>query len=277
MSAPHSRRPLYGLGFFVCVLAIFVLNSGWAAPDGWLWGAYPATAALMIVAIGCIGVTLNGRLSGLIIDNRNRMSLSKLQMLAWTVVVVSAATVSAAYNVRAGLPVGGNPLQIAIPSELLFAMGIAATSFVGAPTVLSLKAQETPTASDLADAQNAMKGGATLQNNGKVHGRSDPAAAEWADLFRGDEVGTADTPDLSKIQQFAITLLLLGIYSAQVIQQFVDFNPTSPHAITTLPVLGSQFVVLMGISHASYLVYKAAPHSASAPATAPFTAPTPAA
>jgi hypothetical protein len=258
-------QPLCGLGFFASIGAIFVLNSAWAAPDAWLWGAYPATALLMLAAIACVGVTLNHRVAGLIIDNRNRMSLSKLQMLVWTVVVVSALTVSAAYNVRNGLPAGGNPLQIAIAPELLFAMGIAATSFVATPTVLALKAQEQPTQSDVDDAKAAVKIG-VLQNIGKVHGRSDPMAAEWADLFRGDEVGTADTPDLSKIQQFAITLLLVGIYSAQLIQQFLDFDPNGPKAIASLPMIGSQFIVLMGISHGSYLVYKAAPHSASAPA-----------
>jgi hypothetical protein len=266
MGQTTQFKALWGLGFFACIVVIFWLNSAWAAADAWLWGAYPATALLMLGAIVCIGVTLNRRVAGLIIDNRNRMSLSKLQMLAWTVVVVSALTVSAAYNLRNGFPAGGNPLQIGIPSELLFAMGIAAASFVATPTVLALKAQETPTAADVSDAQAAVKAGATLQAVGKVHGRSDPAAAEWADLFRGDEVGTADTPDLSKIQQFAITLLLLGIYSGQVIQHFLWLSPKVTTGITTLPLLGSQFIVLMGISHASYLVYKAAPHSDSAPA-----------
>lgn len=273
MNQTDRLRPFSSLGFFGAIIAIVFVNSGWASPDRWLWGVYPATVLLMLLGVVSIGVTLNNRPSGLIIDERNRMSLSKLQMLAWTLVVVSALIVFAAYNVRNALPPGGAPLQIDIPPELLFAMGIAAASFVATPTVLSLKTQQIPTASDLKDAQAAVKAGATLQAVGKVHGRSDPAAAEWTDLFRGDEVGTADTPDLSKIQQFSITLLLLGIYSAQIIQQLNGLPPGGTKAITALPMLGEQFVVLMGISHGSYLVYKAAPHSASGNAAGAAPAP----
>jgi hypothetical protein len=276
MRAPGSSKPLWGGLFFVSVFLIIVANTALLGPDCWLVWAYPVTALLMIIAMIALGFTLSGRAEGLIIDNRNCMSLSKLQMLIWTVVVVSALTAAAAYNIRNGLsphlPGGGQtgPLEIVIPNELLFAMGIAATSFVAAPTVLSLKANETPTNADV-QAAAASSPGQTLNHNGKVYGRVSSSDAQWSDIFMGDEVGNGDSPDLSKIQQFAITLLLVGIYSAQLVQMFGVLHVPGSKAFTffdAMPKLGDQFVVLMGISHASYLVYKAAPHTADGDSSA---------
>jgi len=267
-----TLKPLTALVLIASIVLIIVINTPWAKPDTWLWGVFPATAGLMLLAILMVGDALNGRPSGLIIDNRNRMSLSKLQMLVWTIIVVSALIVYASYNVRLQTAA---PLDITIPPPLLFAMGIAATSFIATPAILSLKSQETPAQADM-DTANAAAG--TLQNSGKVYGRASVTDASWTDLFQGDEVGNFDSPDLSKIQQVAITLLLVGIYSAQIINQFAGLT-TPGHKLDTLPVLGQQFVVLMGISHASYLAYKAAPHTASGDpdaAPAPIAPPAPA-
>jgi hypothetical protein len=262
-------KPLTALVLVASIILIVFINTPFAKPETWLWGAFPATAGLMLLAILMVGDALNGRPTGLIIDNRNRMSLSKLQMLVWTIVVVSALIVYASYNVRLMIPTG-EPLDIVIPPPLLFAMGIAATSFIATPAILSMKAQQTPAQADV-DTANAAPG--TLQNTGKVFGRTSPSDASWTDLFQGDEVGNFDSPDLSKIQQVAITLLLIGIYCGQIVTLFVGLPAKGP-LLTTLPVLGQQFVVLMGISHASYLAYKAAPHTASADPSAPADAST---
>jgi hypothetical protein len=272
-----GKRPngSWGVLFFVALLLIVLTNTNIFHVDDWLIWIYPVNAVLMIVALLAIGAKLHGRPAGLIIDNRNRVSLSKLQMLLWTIVVVSALVAAAAYNVRNGIvgvgpskiPLG--PLEIVIPSELLFAMGIAATSFIATPTVLSLKAKETPTQANV-DAAAANAPGMDLLHSGKVFGRADLNDAKWSDIFMGDEVGNAATPDLSKIQQFAITLLLVGIYSAQLVRLFGQVHVPGGASFTffnSLPVLGDRFVVLMGISHASYLVYKAAPHTSSADPT----------
>jgi hypothetical protein len=76
----------------------------------------------------------------------------------------------------------------------------------------------------------------------------------------GEELGNAGSPDLGKIQQLLVTLLLLGIYTAYVYALFAG----TAEKITHLPLLDPSFVWLMGISHASYLAYKAAPHTTSA-------------
>lgn len=59
------------------------------------------------------------------------------------------------------------------------------------------------------------------------------------------------------IQQAGITLLLLGCYTAYVIGDLAGAQET----ISVLPKLDQSFVWLLGLSHASYLAYKAAPHT----------------
>ena len=77
-------------------------------------------------------------------------------------------------------------------------------------------------------------------------------------MVRGEEVGAETSPDLSKIQQLYITLLLIGIYGVAVLHAL----SSTPDKIPGLPELNEKFVWLMGVSHASYLAYKATPHTA---------------
>jgi len=213
--------------------------------------------ALMLGELILIGWLINERPVGAFIDNRNRISLSKLQAAGWTVVVLSGFATAAAYNIAASIYQDSSvtALAIAIPGELLLAMGISATSLVAAPALLSMKSQQTPSVDNLANA--AAKLGTPVASNGKVLLRTTPDAASWADLVTGEEVGNAGSPDLGKIQQATITLLLLGCYIAYV---YADLAGTQ-ETVRTLPTLDPSFVWLLGISHASYLAYKAAPHT----------------
>ena len=222
---------------------------------------------LLAIDLALVGWLINGRPIGAFIDNRNRLSLSKLQAGAWTVLVLSAFATVAAFN--AGLPgidygTVAN-VNVVIPGELLLAMGISATSLVATPALLSLKADEDP--QDGAEQKATVRTGKTIVGNGKVATKTAPSEASWADLVTGDELGNAGTPDLGKIQQVLITLILLASYADYVFQALSA--PVGP--IGQLPAIDKSFVWLLGISHASYLAYKAAPHTedADAPAAGP--------
>lgn len=276
-----SGAGLWALVLIAAVIALFALNAA-PTPAAWRAPLFLWTLALLGLAVAAAGRLVNKRADGLIIDDRNRASLSKLQMLAWTVLVIGALISIAACRLRAG---ASDALGVYIPPELLEAMGIAATSFVATPVILNLKAAETPTADDLQQSQDAATAqGAVLQPRGKLHGRADPSQARLADLFRGDEVGNADSPDLGKIQQFAITVLLLVVYAATLFNLFASTTSfATPGCVgeakclfpSGLPGLSQQFILLMAISHASYLAYKAAPHTASADPDAQASPPQP--
>jgi hypothetical protein len=234
--------------------------AGGLAVNVWLAGAagplrlyaWLLTVAAIILLCACIGKAISRSWTGVIESARNRVSLSRLQMFVWTVLVLSAVLTAGASNFYLG--VDASSLSVAIPGDLLAVMGIAATSLVAAPAVLSLKAAPEP-AADATAAQGVSTG---------IFRRPASASTSWLDLFRGDEEGNCATPDLSKIQQFLITVGLVALYGAMIGQMFLAAGP-----ITALPPIGENFVWLMGISHAGYLAYKAVPHPAASPDAQP--------
>ena len=94
--------------------------------------------ALFVVIAGQ-GVT--GLWRGMLIDDRNKMGLSRLQMILWTIIVLSGFLVAALSNLATGQ---ADPLAIAIPSQLWLLMGISTTSLVGSPLIKSTKKNKTP-------------------------------------------------------------------------------------------------------------------------------------
>ena len=61
------------------------------------------------------------------------MSLSRLQLIVWTVIVLSAFGAAAIWNVHS--PAATDPLKIDVAPQLWILIGIAATSAVAAPLV----------------------------------------------------------------------------------------------------------------------------------------------
>ena len=224
-----------------------------------LW-AWLLTLAATLVLTGCIGKSISGNVTGVIESARNRVSLSRLQMLLWTLLVLSAFVSAAASNLHLADNVGA--LEIDIPQELIAAMGIAALSLVAAPAVLSLKAAAPAAGGTVPGAPGVSAG---------IHVRAERACSSWLDIFRGDEQGNCDTPDLSKIQQFLITAALVGVYGCAIGALFLKGG-----AIEALPPLDENFVWLLGVSHAGYLAYKAVPHPSARAALPQAPAPSPA-
>jgi hypothetical protein len=250
------------------VVALFALVIAFAMPSwfvkdpsaAWLW----SLGGMTVFAI-FVGMAINKRAAGLVIDNRNRVSLSKLQALAWTLMVLSALTTAVIFRIRLGF---ADPVGIAIPQELLAAMGLSAASLVAAPVVLSLKSNEDAAPGQAAATANKLDDD-TGHAVGKVYARSGTDEASWLDLFRGDETGNAASPDLSKMQQFLITAVVLMVYGASIWNaltgpEYLTDESNAAAFFSTFPALSTSAVWLLGISHAGYLAYKAAPHSASA-------------
>jgi hypothetical protein len=259
----NAKSGAAGAVFCLLVLAAIAF---WAPLAPWPFarqGAFVAAAAFIILELMAIGVSLGRGPAGVIIDSRDCMSLSKLQACAWTVLVLSGLLVAEAFNISLNHP-GVDPNFI--PPDLLVAMGISATSLAATPALLSLKTAQTPSAQSIqtASAQLTALGGganAAVPNVGALMTNTSRADASWTDMLTGDEVGNFATPDLGKIQQFLVTLLLVGLYGVLIFDTFGVKGP-----VKVLPPLDQSFIWLMGVSHASYLAYKAAPHTNSDPA-----------
>jgi len=258
----NSEKPwgLAALPVVILGIVVFAVPAFFRQATGYV---FLGSMALLITEFVVIGFLLKGRAEGAFIDNRNMLSLSKLQAGAWTVVVLAGFVSAASFNATLSHVNYGivSSLSVTLPGELLLAMGISATSLVATPSLLSLKAAEEPkggTAAAAVAATGRIQG--TAIGNGKVLTKESDKDASWADIFTGDELGNAGIADLGKIQQVLISVLLIGAYAAYIFQYF----STATSAITTLPTLDKSFVWLLGLSHASYLAYKAAPHTSSA-------------
>jgi hypothetical protein len=96
-----------------------------------------------------------------------------------------------------------------------------------------------------------------VNQTNRIKGRSlpnkRPQDASWADLFMATE-GTERRVDLTRVQNFYFTVVLVIVYGALLQQLFVR-----NYFICAFPELTSGMLTLLGISHAGYVVAKTIP------------------
>jgi len=188
-----------------------------------------------------------------LIDGRNKMSMSRLQTCTWTFVLLPALGVAMANNVYLSV---FKPLSVVLPPELWEAMGISVASLAGASLLLNNKAQKDQSQNVLPDQTNT----SSQKVVGSVVVNKNQTSASWMDMFKGDEAGNASTMDISKMQMFFLTIVLVGTYAIEVGKMFI-YGVSAGHGIQHFPYLDSSAIALLAVSHAGYLGYKAAPHS----------------
>lgn len=207
-----------------------------------------AILGLLLFMVVCGHGLQHGRWDGLLIDERNKVSLSRLQWILWMLIVptgfwaaLMVNLVQNGYHLVDGKPVTYSGFAIAIPAQLLQVLGISAISTVAAPMILSQKpATETGRA-------NA------------VQANRDAGKAGWSELVKGDLQGTYRYLDLGKVQLLFFTLILVVGYAFTLYQLL--HSTAIPFA--GFPSFDAGIVALLGISHAGYL---------GAKVTAPITA-----
>lgn len=195
---------------------------------------------------------------GWLINEQNRLSLSRFQMSLWTIVILSAFLTAIVFNLRKGHV--DTALDIAIPEEVWVAMGISTASFVGSPLILQEKRKKKTNVTELKKA---------LADEVKVWGEEDiesratgnliqnlkPENARLNELITGEEVGNVKVLDLSRLQNLFFTLIIAGIYAASLGLFLAGAADTD--SISQFPAFSSSAAVLLGISHGGYLTNKA--------------------
>jgi len=235
------------------------------------------TIIALTVFMIAVGYRLKKKILGVLIDERNKMTLSRLQLIVWTVIVISGYATAALWNLFAAE--ASDPLAVQLPEELWWLLGISTVSLVGSPLVLQAKKQQVPNTAQqatyveqkLSDQQQGLgdqqqAGPAqdqvvpNIPNVGNVAINPTPQQASLADMFKGDEIGNELSVDISKIQMFFFTIVVVLAYGTVLGELFL--TPTG--AIGAFPGLSEGILVLLGISHAGYLGYKGVSHSAPA-------------
>lgn len=247
---PWSGRHTFGL--FLILFGIGLV--GLLAPGG--LGAWLGILVLLAALTGMVGHGVTGFGLGCLIDARNRLSLARLQMISWTLVLLSAFLAGALANISTNAP---DPLRINVPQELWALMGISLTSMIGTPLITSLKKDQKPRQEEKERTLNIMSERGedieNITNDGKIMINDSPSGAGVSDLFRGDETANAAQLDLGKLQMFYFTVVLVFAYSVQLGDRFLG----SAGTLDALPALSTGMLALLAISHAGYLTYKAIP------------------
>lgn len=213
------------------------------------------------------GLKIRGRALGVLIDERNRYSLSRLQITLWTALVL--ATLYAVYiaNIVRGPAISA--LNVNLDYNLIALMGFSLASFVAAPMALSRKAgqpggdQELATnGPQLLKAQNLS---APPSATGQILVKNDPKDARLADLIRGEDVANAMVVDLPRLQMLLITAVIVFVYGATVGHALGGTD----WVLMNLPKLNETLLLLALISHSGYVVGKLIPTSSASPAVSP--------
>ncbi|HET6892231.1 MAG TPA: hypothetical protein VFH31_14105 [Pyrinomonadaceae bacterium] len=259
----------------ILLLLIIVL----AGVIGWRWRPTAHAAKfliiymLLLVAFAAIaGHIITGVWRGVLIDARNKISLSRLQMLMWTVLLLSGFLVAVLINIRRS----PTPLSISLDETLWALMGISTASLVGSPLIKNSKKNEKPhpdaTAKTMAEMANQGVDITHVKAEGKILVNEKPEDASWTDIFKGEETGNGANLDLAKIQMFFFTLVTWFVY-ALAIGNLLRNGAHGADAITAFPPVDNGMVALLGISHAGYLANKAVPHTPDPPPNTDDSAP----
>jgi len=197
----------------------------------WSWAVAAAVLLVLAAVLGTLVKLKPGPL-GILVDSRGRYSLNHLQLVVWSLVVISLIA-----GVFFGRLIDGveNPLGFTIPDRVLGLLGISVGAAV---TVGAVKATKSATS---ATAETPTL--ASFQTTGR--------RPFFGQVFLLEEGEFADqVVDVTKFQSFGITIVLVVAYVAMAIHAIA--NAKSASAVTALPDISGTFLVLLGISYAGY-------------------------
>ena len=193
----------------------------------WAW----LVSALVIVLLAVVVPSRLGA-HNVLRDARGRYSLSRVQMMLWTVVLLSLVSGMAFGRFAAGqVDVAG----FDIPGQVLTLLSIAIGSAVVAAAIKVVKSTTRPES-------------VAAYPVGRERGR-------FVEMLTAEEGASAGRSiDLAKFQNFVITVLLLLAYVAQAVAALRAVD--NPAGIGGLPAFSDTFLVLLAVSHAGYLLSK---------------------
>jgi hypothetical protein len=205
------------------------------------------------IFLAFLGRWICGRPGGIFIGDRNLMSLSRMQMVLWTALILSAYLAMALFRLRSG---ANDPLGITMDWHLWALMGISTTSMIGSPLLLGNKTQKEVHPDAITKAEKQLKETFDGTNFvGTLYANKSIYDASFTDVFQGDEVGNTSFIDVAKLQMFFFTLVTLVAYAAAVLHLLKGAD------LSAMPSVPDGMVALLGISHAGYLGSKVSDHT----------------
>jgi hypothetical protein len=257
-SAGWSRR--YNIFFGAVIFVLILINIAialdlFSISRIWLWIINMVLILLFIVVTGA-GIT--GGLWGFLIDDRlKRVSLSRFQLVLWTIIIVSALLTMVMFNLGNASqapqdsPVKDDPLNVQVPPEVWGLLGISVVSLASSEYI---KDQHTESPQELAAAPRTASSPAPNESTEQ---------ASLADMFRGETESSQNFLEIGKVQMFIFTLIVALAYALALGD---DLGNTDLTVIERMPELTAGMLTLLGISQAGYIANKAISYQSAPPA-----------
>jgi hypothetical protein len=262
--------------FVIAVVVALALCAWWiAATKSPAWVQWQFVIVEFLLIALCI-VANAGRVDGILIDDRNRISLSRFQWVVWLVLILGAYFLESIWNTSQNLafPV--------IQTQLLALLGISGGTAVVSNLIsenkkttapppampvqapVSAEPANPPTRMSSTSGPMAIAGApppppATHRVVGALAANATTVEASWSDLFLGDEEATYRSVDISRLQKLIITVLLAVIYLTYLWAKLAEAKAGTALAMPTFGDDTNGFLWLLGISHGAYLAQKATP------------------
>lgn len=231
------------------LFAALMIPAAWFFPPGW---SYVTLMVLMIAFMIVLGLKICGRVAGILINDRNLMSLSRFQIILWTVLILSAFLTAAIERIHFGGT--ADALAIALDEKLWMLLGISTASLIATPLVQSTKKVQQPQPDAVAKAAAVLKepkAEITANAQGVLYANSDAKDAAFTDMFEGEEVGNTAYIDVSKVQMFFFTLIAVLSYGTVLFGWLSGWNALLNPA--AFPALSAGLIAILGISHAGFI------------------------
>src|SRR6516225_9321109 len=169
---------------------------------------YIAVTAILVALCIVAGVLVNRRLEGVLIDDRNRMSLARVQWVAWMIVLLGAYFVEVVWNVAHSFSFPE------MQTESFGLLGIISGSSVVSSLIVDAKMRPpvVPSGQPQAvqpQAVQPMAAGDHPGRKGSMDINYKVAEAGWADLYLGEEVANRYVVDVSRLQKLIVTVLFV--------------------------------------------------------------------
>jgi hypothetical protein len=206
----------------------------------------------MAAFLGVVGIAITGRVFGVLINDQRIMSLSRFQMVLWTLIIISGYFVIVVARIKQGDV--ANPLAVVIDPQVWALLGISTTALVGSPLIASSKKQKKPEDGAVEAAGRPYdedKKEVEAARVGVLYPNRDPKDARFTDMFEGEELSNASLVDLAKVQMFFVTIVVALSYSAELVHMIM-VNDLAADDVS-LPTIHEGLLALMGISQAGYL------------------------
>lgn len=130
----QAKMPFWLILLLIAAIMVVGLVGDFSPQARWV-----AILAMIAGFLVLIGMRLNGRWDGILIDSRFKMSLARFQICLWTLVVFSAFFTIALERNRRTADENFDPLKIVFPAQLLLALGISTASLAGASVIKNVK------------------------------------------------------------------------------------------------------------------------------------------